>query len=42
VLAGTASGVLSGTLRCTLVVDAAPQPATKAAVAAIATTRRFI
>jgi hypothetical protein len=40
VLAGTASRVLSCTLRCTLVVDAAPQPATKATATAIATTRR--
>ena len=42
VLAGTASRVLSCTLRCTLVVDAAPQPATKAAATAIAATRRPI
>src|ERR1700685_192154 len=40
VLAGTASRVLSCTLRCTLVVDAAPQPATKATPTAIAPTRR--
>jgi hypothetical protein len=41
-LAGTASRALSRTLRCTLAVDAAPQPATKAAATAIATTRRPI
>ena len=40
VLAGTASRVLSCRLRCMLVVDAAPQPATKATATAIATTRR--
>jgi hypothetical protein len=34
--------VLSGTLRCTLAVGAAPQPATKTAATAIATTRRPI
>src|ERR1700733_2881770 len=40
VLAGAASRAPSGTLRCTLVVDAAPQPATKAAAIAAAATRR--
>jgi hypothetical protein len=39
-LGSAASPAPSGTLRCALVVDAAPQPATKAAAAAIATTRR--
>ncbi len=42
VLDGTASRALSRTPRCTLVVDAAPQPATKAAATVITTTRRPI
>jgi hypothetical protein len=39
-LGSATSRALSGTLRRALVVDAAPQPATKTTATAIATTRR--